>query len=211
MKSLQEHLPIMVGVSGRCALSHAARHADTIGLTMLGRTLADGQRHETRWELDRLDRTVAFINDEMTGRSQPVEPHAPPDRRRSRPSRRLRRFPRLPGVLLLLTASIPLHRSLPAGRQPLLATSYQLIRDRPLWLLRGQRIDRLQHREQFTGQSRHIPARSLVEFPDQAVPDGLEGPSRISRPDLVHKPAGIADRLHHGSHCGIPSHKPPIH
>jgi probable F420-dependent oxidoreductase len=76
MRSLQEHLPIMVGVNGRRALSHAARHADTIGLTMLGRTLADGQRHETRWELDRLDRTVAFINHEMTGRSQPLELHA---------------------------------------------------------------------------------------------------------------------------------------
>lgn len=76
MRSLQQHLPIMVGVNGRNALSHAARHADTIGLTMLGRVLADGQRHETRWEPDRLDRTVAFINKETNGRSQPLELHA---------------------------------------------------------------------------------------------------------------------------------------
>ena len=27
----------------------------------LGRTLADGQNHEVRWELDRLDRTIAYI------------------------------------------------------------------------------------------------------------------------------------------------------
>jgi hypothetical protein len=63
-------------VNGRAALSHAARHADAIGLTMLGRTLGDSQRHETRWEADRLDRTVAFINEETKGRSTPLELHA---------------------------------------------------------------------------------------------------------------------------------------
>jgi hypothetical protein len=76
MRSLQLHLPILVGVNGRRALRHAARHADTIGLTMFGRTLGDGQRHETRWEPDRLDRTVAFINEEANGRAQPLELHA---------------------------------------------------------------------------------------------------------------------------------------
>lgn len=75
MRSLQQHLPIMVGVNGRKALSHAARHADTIGLTMLGRTLADGQRHETRWEVDHLDRTVTFIDTEANGRARPLELH----------------------------------------------------------------------------------------------------------------------------------------
>ena len=76
MRSLQQHLPILVGVNGRQALRHAARHADTIGLTMLGRTLADGQRHETRWEPDRLDRTVAYIIQEAAGRSERLELHA---------------------------------------------------------------------------------------------------------------------------------------
>jgi probable F420-dependent oxidoreductase len=76
MRSLQLHLPILVGVNGRRALRHAARHADAIGLTMFGRTLGDGQRHETRWESDRLDRTVAFINEEANGRAQPLELHA---------------------------------------------------------------------------------------------------------------------------------------
>ena len=54
-RALQTHLPIVVGVNGPAALAHAAKHADTIGLTMLGRTLEDGQRHEVRWEADRLD------------------------------------------------------------------------------------------------------------------------------------------------------------
>ena len=75
-KALQTHLPILVGVNGRTALRHAARHADTIGLTMLGRTLADGQRHETRWEADRLDRTIAFMREAATGRPTPLELHA---------------------------------------------------------------------------------------------------------------------------------------
>ncbi len=76
--ALQSRLPIFVGVNGPAALAHAAQHADTIGLTMLGRTLEDGQRHEVRWEADRLDRTVAHIATEAasSGRSEPPELHA---------------------------------------------------------------------------------------------------------------------------------------
>jgi probable F420-dependent oxidoreductase len=76
MRPRQERLPILVGVNGRAALSHAARHADVIGLTMLGRTLADGQRHETRWEAERLDRTVSFVYEQAKGRARPLELHA---------------------------------------------------------------------------------------------------------------------------------------
>jgi probable F420-dependent oxidoreductase len=76
LRSLQPHLPIFVGVNGRDALTHAARHADTIGLMMLGRTLEDGLRHEVRWQQDRLDATVAFINDQAAGRERPLELNA---------------------------------------------------------------------------------------------------------------------------------------
>ncbi len=76
-RSRQDHLPLLVGVNGRAALAHAAQHADVIGLTMLGRTLADGQRHETHWEADRLDRTVTFINEHARDhRFRPPELHA---------------------------------------------------------------------------------------------------------------------------------------
>jgi len=61
MRATQERLPILVGVAGRVALAHAARHADIIGLMGLGRTLADGQRHEVRWQPDRLTATVDHI------------------------------------------------------------------------------------------------------------------------------------------------------
>jgi probable F420-dependent oxidoreductase len=67
MPSRQEHLPILVGVNGREALAHAARHADIIGLTMLGKTLPDGNQHEVRWQPARLDATVAHVAEQSAG------------------------------------------------------------------------------------------------------------------------------------------------
>ena len=72
----QTHVPIMVAANGRRALTHAAQHADIIGLTMLGRTLEDGQRHEVRWEAQRLDRTVAFIREQAGARADQLELNA---------------------------------------------------------------------------------------------------------------------------------------
>ncbi len=43
---------------------------------MLGRTLADGHRHEVRWQADRLDATVAHIRASESGRTEPVELNA---------------------------------------------------------------------------------------------------------------------------------------
>ncbi len=63
LRTHQPRVPFLIGVNGRTALSHAARHADVIGLTMLGRTLRDGQRHQVRWEPQRLDSTVQWIRD----------------------------------------------------------------------------------------------------------------------------------------------------
>jgi probable F420-dependent oxidoreductase len=76
MKSLQERLPMLVGVAGEAALAHAARHADTIGLMGLGKTLPDGHQHEVRWEAERMDNTVAFIRDRSAGRIAPLELNA---------------------------------------------------------------------------------------------------------------------------------------
>jgi probable F420-dependent oxidoreductase len=71
-RTVQDHLPILVGVNGRTALAHAARHADVIGLTMVGRTLEDGKSHEVRWEPDRLDNTVAHIRAEAAAGGRPA-------------------------------------------------------------------------------------------------------------------------------------------
>ncbi|HMG40557.1 MAG TPA: TIGR03621 family F420-dependent LLM class oxidoreductase [Acidimicrobiales bacterium] len=76
MRALQERLPILVGVNGRSALTHAARHADIVGLTGLGRTLEYGQRHEVRWEPERLDRTVAHIRAKAGVRRPAIHLHA---------------------------------------------------------------------------------------------------------------------------------------
>ncbi|MGB7051182.1 MAG: TIGR03621 family F420-dependent LLM class oxidoreductase [Acidimicrobiales bacterium] len=43
---LQSHLPLLVGGGGTRVLGIGARHADAVGFTGLGRTLADGHRHE---------------------------------------------------------------------------------------------------------------------------------------------------------------------
>ena len=61
LRPRQARVPILLGVNGRAALAHAARHADIIGLTMLGRTLADGHQHEVRWAPERVDATVGWI------------------------------------------------------------------------------------------------------------------------------------------------------
>ena len=76
MPSRQAHLPILVGVNGTAALTHAARHADVIGLTMLGRTLEDGQRHAVRWEPERLDATIAHVRHAAADRVGTLELNA---------------------------------------------------------------------------------------------------------------------------------------
>lgn len=72
----QHHVPILVGVNGRVALAHAARHADIIGLTMLGKTLPDGNAHAVRWAPERLDASVAFIAEEAGERAEHLELNA---------------------------------------------------------------------------------------------------------------------------------------
>lgn len=76
LQPVQDHVPILVGVNGRVALAHAARHADIVSPTMLGRTLSDGQRHEVRWEASRLDETVAWIKSQAGRRWALLELHA---------------------------------------------------------------------------------------------------------------------------------------
>ncbi len=73
LRSRQEHVPLLVGVNGRQALAHAAKHADIIGLTMLGRTLEDGQRHEVRWNAERIDATIDYIRGQAGKRWGQVE------------------------------------------------------------------------------------------------------------------------------------------
>lgn len=53
--------PILVGGNGDALLTHAARHADAIGLQGLGRTREDGHRHEVKWSIDHLEAQLSTI------------------------------------------------------------------------------------------------------------------------------------------------------
>jgi probable F420-dependent oxidoreductase len=71
-RSVQDHMPFLVGVHGRAALAHAARHADIVGLTMAGRTLPDGKHHEVRWAPERLDETVGHVRASAAAAGRPA-------------------------------------------------------------------------------------------------------------------------------------------
>lgn len=57
----QEHLPILVGGNGEALLHHAGSHADGVGLTGMGRTLADGHNHAVDWTAARLELDLARV------------------------------------------------------------------------------------------------------------------------------------------------------
>jgi len=58
----QEHVPLLVGGGGRRVLGIAARRADAVGFTGLGRTLADGQhRDPDGFRLARVEQDVASV------------------------------------------------------------------------------------------------------------------------------------------------------
>lgn len=76
LRPVQTRLPLLVGVNGRTALAHAACHADTVALTMLGRTLEDGQHHEMRWDAERLDATIGQIRAASGDPGSQAELHA---------------------------------------------------------------------------------------------------------------------------------------
>jgi probable F420-dependent oxidoreductase len=76
LRPVQTRLPLLVGVNGHAALTHAAGHADVVALTMLGRTLEDGQHHEMRWEAERLDATIDLVRAAAGARSSQLELHA---------------------------------------------------------------------------------------------------------------------------------------
>ncbi len=67
----QARVPIVVGGNGAAVLRLAAREADGAGLTGLGRTLADGDRHEADWSAASLERRLQMIGDAAGSRGQP--------------------------------------------------------------------------------------------------------------------------------------------
>ncbi|GLW30679.1 LLM class flavin-dependent oxidoreductase [Actinoplanes regularis] len=66
-RPVRERVPLLFGGGNTRLLRWAAEHADLIGLSGLGRTLADGHMHEARYHPDQVDAQV-----ELTG-GKPVE------------------------------------------------------------------------------------------------------------------------------------------
>ena len=72
-RSVQEHLPILVGGNGAELLAHAGRHADIVGLQGLGRTREDGHSHEVKWSSRHLDEQIGQVRAAAGVRSDDVE------------------------------------------------------------------------------------------------------------------------------------------
>ncbi len=72
-RSTQIHLPILVGGNGPSLLGHAGAHADIIGLQGLGRTHADGHRHDVDWRSSRLDDQLRQVRDGAGDRYDDLE------------------------------------------------------------------------------------------------------------------------------------------
>jgi probable F420-dependent oxidoreductase len=62
-RPVQDRVPLLIGGGNTRLLRWAARHADLIGLSGLGRTLADGHKHETRWGAGQIDAAVELCGD----------------------------------------------------------------------------------------------------------------------------------------------------
>jgi probable F420-dependent oxidoreductase len=60
-RPVQDHLPVLVGGNGKRLLRAAARYADIISLTGLGRTLDDGHRHTADWSAGSIRERVDLI------------------------------------------------------------------------------------------------------------------------------------------------------
>ncbi len=67
-------VPILIGGNGTSLLTHAAQHADIIGLQGLGRTMEDGHRHSVKFSIDHLESQLATIAEAAEARPNGTVP-----------------------------------------------------------------------------------------------------------------------------------------
>ena len=60
-RPVQARIPLLLGGGNRRLLDYAVSHADIVGLSGLGRTLADGHSHEVRWSSADVDALTASV------------------------------------------------------------------------------------------------------------------------------------------------------
>jgi probable F420-dependent oxidoreductase len=75
-RPVREPLPLLVGGNGARVLRFAARTADIVGISGLGRTLADGHRHEVDWSREATDRTLEAVTVEARAANRSPEMEA---------------------------------------------------------------------------------------------------------------------------------------
>ena len=62
-RAVQQPVPLLIGGGNTRLLGWAAKNADLIGLSGLGRTLDDGHSHEARWRTGQIDAQVELAGD----------------------------------------------------------------------------------------------------------------------------------------------------
>jgi probable F420-dependent oxidoreductase len=74
-RPIQRPVPLLVGGSGSTVLRFAAREADIVGFSGLGRTLEDGHRHEVRWKPRQVEEQFELVRAaaEAAGRTPSFE------------------------------------------------------------------------------------------------------------------------------------------
>lgn len=60
-RPVQDRVPLLVGGNGRRVLEFARDHADIVGVTGLGATLADGHDHDTAWSIAEIDERLGLV------------------------------------------------------------------------------------------------------------------------------------------------------
>jgi probable F420-dependent oxidoreductase len=70
-RPVQDRVPLTMGTANSTLLRWAGAHADVVGLTGFGRTLADGHAHDVRWLADQIEAQLAHVAAGAAGRSAP--------------------------------------------------------------------------------------------------------------------------------------------
>lgn len=60
---VRDHICLLIGGGNAAILRAAARQADIVALSGLGRTLPDGHRHEVRWSRPELERQLGIVGE----------------------------------------------------------------------------------------------------------------------------------------------------
>src|SRR5699024_5212388 len=68
---VQARVPLLVGGTSATMLRWAGANADAVGLTGLGRTRADGHRHEITWSAEQVERHIRRVQEGADGADRP--------------------------------------------------------------------------------------------------------------------------------------------